>query len=106
MRINNFLSTHHPLWMCAMRPFFLLTMVSAALLVGLWSAVLALGLPPPPVAGGALVWHAHELLLGFGLAAVAGFVLTAVPEFTATASAIPRTVRQLVTLWLLGRLGF
>lgn len=103
---RHWLSTQHPLWMCAMRPFFLLTMVSAVLLVGLWSAVLALGLPPPPVAGGALVWHAHELLLGFGLAAVAGFVLTAVPEFTATASASPRTARQLVALWLLGRLGF
>jgi uncharacterized protein involved in response to NO len=58
------------------------------------------------VAGGALVWHAHELLRGFGLAAVAGFVLTAVPEFTATASASPRTARQLVALWLLGRAGF
>lgn len=100
------LSLQHPVWMCAMRPFFLLTMGSAVLLIALWSAVLALGLPPPSVAGGALVWHAHELLLGFGLAAVAGFVLTAVPEFTATASASPRTARQLVLLWLLGRVGF
>ncbi|MGB4926434.1 MAG: NnrS family protein, partial [Giesbergeria sp.] len=81
------LSAHHPVWMCAMRPFFLLAMGSAVLLIGLWSAVLALGLPPPPVTGGALVWHAHELLLGFGLAAVAGFVLTAVPEFTNTPGA-------------------
>lgn len=100
------LSLQHPVWMCAMRPFFLLTMGAAVLLIALWSAVLALGLPPPPVAGGALVWHAHELLLGFGLAAVAGFVLTAVPEFTNTASASPRTARQLVLLWLLGRAGF
>ena len=101
----NWWALEHPLWMCAMRPFFVLTMGSAVLLVALWSAVLALGLPPPRVAGGALVWHAHELLLGFGLAAVAGFVLTAVPEFTATASASPRTGRLLVLLWLLGRLG-
>lgn len=100
------LSPQHPVWMCAMRPLFLLTMGSAVLLIALWSAVLVLGLPPPPVAGGALVWHAHELLLGFGLAAVAGFVLTAVPEFTATASASPRTARHLVLLWLLGRAGF
>ena len=103
---RHWLSAEHPLWMCAMRPFFLLTMASAVLLMGLWSAVLALGWPPPPVVGGALVWHAHELLLGFGLAAVAGFVLTAVPEFTQTAGASSRTARQLVALWLLGRLGF
>ena len=100
------LSVQHPLWMCAMRPFFLLAMVSAVLLIGLWSAVLALGLPPPPVAGGALVWHAHELLLGFGLAAITGFVLTAVPEFTKTAGASSRTAVALVALWLLGRAGF
>lgn len=99
-------SASHPVWMCAMRPFFLLTMASAVLLIGLWSGVLALGLPPPPVAGGALVWHAHELLLGFGLAAVAGFALTAVPEFTATAGASTRAARLLVALWLLGRAGF
>ena len=37
---------------------------------------------------------------------MAGFVLTAVPEFTITASASPRTARQLVLLWLLGRAGF
>ena len=55
----NWWALEHPLWMCAMRPFFVLTMGSAVLLVALWSAVLALGLPPPRVAGGALVWHAH-----------------------------------------------
>ncbi|MBU6467152.1 MAG: NnrS family protein, partial [Burkholderiales bacterium] len=92
--------------MCAMRPFFLLAMGSAVLLIGLWSAVLALGLPPPPVTGGALVWHAHELLLGFGLAAVVGFVLTAVPEFTNTPGASTRAARWLTALWLLGRAGF
>ena len=54
------LSLQHPVWMCAMRPFFLLTMGSAVLLIALWSAVLALGLPPPSVAGGALVWHPHN----------------------------------------------
>ena len=106
MNPPSLLSPAHPVWMCAMRPFFLLAMGSAVLLIALWSAVLALGLPPPPVAGGALVWHAHELLLGFGLAAVAGFMLTAVPEFTATASASPRIARQLVLLWLLGRAAF
>lgn len=100
------LSARHPVWMCAMRPFFLLAMGSAVLLIGLWSAVLALGLPPPPVTGGALVWHAHELLLGFGLAAVVGFVLTAVPEFTNTPGASTRAARWLTALWLLGRAGF
>ena len=64
-----------------------------------------LGLPPPPVAGGALRVNAHELLLALAWRRWR-VLLTAVPEFTATASASLRTARQLVALWLLGRAGF
>jgi len=98
--------TEHPVWMCGLRPFFLLAMASAVLLLGLWSAVLAAGLPPPPVAGGPVVWHVHELVFGFALAAVAGFALTAVPEFTGRAGATPAQLRALAALWVLGRIGF
>lgn len=96
----------HPLWLCAFRPFFSLTVLSALGLMLGWLLFLGLGWPLPPVAGGAFVWHAHELLLGFGLAAAAGFVLTAVPEFTRTPAIGAALVRRLVLLWLLGRLGF
>lgn len=96
----------HPLWSCGMRPFFLLAGMSASALMALWTGALALGWPVPAVAGGALVWHVHELLFGFGLAAVAGFALTAVPEFTGTPGVAPGAVRALVACWLIGRLGF
>lgn len=96
----------HPVWMCGMRPFFLLAMGSAIALLGLWSAVLGAGLPPPAVAGGPVVWHAHELVFGFALAAVAGFALTAIPEFTGSPGATPEQLRALVLLWVLGRIGF
>ncbi len=88
-----------------MRPFFLLAMLAALLLLAWWSLALAAHWPLPPMAGGALVWHAHELILGFAMAAVAGFVLTALPEFTATAGARPRALQALVLLWLGARLG-
>lgn len=99
-------SADHPLWLCGFRSFFLFTTLSATLLIGLWSAALTFGAGLPPVAGGALVWHAHELIFGFGLAAVAGFALTAVPEFTGAAAVAPRAVRRLAACWLLGRLAF
>jgi len=102
----NPLRPSHPVWMCGMRPFFLLAMVSAVGLLGLWSLALAAGLPPPVVAGGPLVWHAHELILGMGMAGVAGFALTALPEFTNVAGATRGQLRALVALWLCGRLGF
>ena len=89
-----------------MRPFFLLAMGSAIALLGLWSLVLAAGLPPPAVAGGPLVWHAHELVFGFAMAAVAGFALTALPEFTGVPGASRAQLRGLVALWLCGRAGF
>jgi len=71
-----------------------------------WGGFLLMGWPLPAVPGGPFVWHAHELLLGFVLAAVAGFVLTAVPEFTETPAFAARPVRGLVALWLLARLAF
>ena len=99
-------SLAHPLWLCPFRPFFTLTLIAGWALMGLWGGFLWLGWPLPAVPGGPFVWHAHELLLGFALAAAAGFVLTSVPEFTRTPSFEPGPVRALVGLWLLGRLGF
>ena len=96
----------HPVWMCAMRPFFLLAMFSSSLLLAWWAGALQHGWPLPAVAGGAVVWHAHELLYGFALAAVAGFALTAVPEFADWTGQRPRQLQALVLLWLLARLGF
>ena len=96
----------HPLWMCGFRSFFLAAVLAAPLLIGCWVAFLALGLPLPAVPGGASVWHAHELLFGFAFAAVAGFALTSIPEFTRTAAFGRRPVRVLAGLWLLGRIGF
>ena len=96
----------HPVWLCGFRPFFVLTAVAAPLLISLWLAFLALGLPLPAVAGGPFIWHAHELIFGFGLAAVAGFALTSIPEFTASGAVDRPTVRWLTGLWLLGRLAF
>lgn len=89
-----------------MRPFFLLSMAAALVLLGWWGGVLAWSWPAPAVAGGAIVWHAHELLLGFAVAAVAGFALTALPEFTGVPCASGRQLRALVALWCLARLGF
>jgi len=73
-----------PLFICGFRPFFVLTAVSAIGFMLTWVLLLGgwLGGWHPP--GGPTAWHAHELLFGFAAAAVAGFALTAVPEFTAT----------------------
>ncbi len=96
----------HPLWLCGFRPFFLFAALSAPLFIGLWIAFLAFGLPLPAVAGGPFVWHAHELIFGVALAAVAGFALTAIPEFTVTPAFGQAATRRLAALWLAGRIAF
>lgn len=96
----------HPLFQCIFRPLFLATAVYGSLGVALWLAFLALGLPLPPSRGGPLAWHAHEMTFGFGLAATAGFVLTAVPEFTGTRPFGRHVALGMTVLWLVGRITF
>ncbi len=95
-----------PLLLCSFRPLFLSTVLLAVVGIALWLGFLDFGIPLPGVPGGPLVWHAHEMLLGFGLAAVAGFVLTAVPEFTATAAFGRQVGFGFLLLWLAARLSF
>ncbi|WP_278378266.1 NnrS family protein [Stutzerimonas kunmingensis] len=94
------------LLLCSFRPLFLATVLLAVAGIALWLGFLGFGLLLPGVPGGPMVWHAHEMLLGFGLAAVAGFVLTAVPEFTATAAFGRQVGFGFLVLWLAARLSF
>ncbi|WP_417792147.1 NnrS family protein [Stutzerimonas xanthomarina] len=94
------------LLLCSFRPLFLATVLLAVAGIALWLGFFGFGLPLPGVPGGPMVWHAHEMLLGFGLAAVAGFVLTAVPEFTATAAFGRHVGFGFLLLWLAARLSF
>lgn len=105
-RFTTWATAAHPLWMCGMRPFFLATATSAVLLILPWWAYLTVGSSVPGAAGGALAWHAHELLFGFVMASVIGFLLTALPEFTGTPEFSERLVRQLALAWLVARGAF
>lgn len=95
-----------PLFLCGFRPFFLFTAAWGALAMAAWLAMLAGWLPMPAVAGGAVLWHAHEMLYGFAMASVAGFLLTAVPEFTGAPGYGGRVLLELVLLWIGARLAF
>jgi uncharacterized protein involved in response to NO len=84
------------------RPFFLLA--------GLWAVVPMLALFGSLVAGGwpagALPlyrWHAHELIFGYAAAAIAGFLLTAVPSWTGARPVSGAALVALVALWAADR---
>jgi uncharacterized protein involved in response to NO len=86
------------------RPFFLLGALSAAIAVPAWLAMLLTGVAP---AGpfDAMQWHAHEMVFGYLTAIVAGFVLTAVPNWTGRLPLSGAPLAGLVVLWLAGRLA-
>ncbi|MFO1402670.1 MAG: NnrS family protein [Steroidobacteraceae bacterium] len=86
------------------RPFFLLAGLFAALAVPLWALALLRGVAIGP-AGSALGWHAHEMVFGYVPAVLAGFLLTAVPNWTGRKPLGGAPLAALVLLWLLGRLA-
>jgi uncharacterized protein involved in response to NO len=90
------------LWSMAFRPFFLAAGAWAALAMAAWLAALA-GRIEIPSAFDALAWHAHEMVFGFAAAAVGGFLLTAIPNWTGRAPLAGLPLALLVLLWLAGR---
>lgn len=85
------------------RPFFLGAGVFAVLAMTLWIGALTLGWD---VGGsyGPLNWHAHEMLFGYTSAALAGFMLTAIPNWTGRLPVGGAPLLGLFALWCAGRL--
>ncbi|MDD1615250.1 MAG: uncharacterized protein involved in response to NO [Methylococcaceae bacterium NSP1-2] len=92
-----------PLFNLGFRAFFALAGLSALLLILLWNAMfkgsLSLSNYFAPNE-----WHAHEMLLGYSVAVMAGFLLTAVKNWTGQPTATGDKLAGLCLLWLYGRL--
>lgn len=86
------------------RPFFLFGAVWAALVVAIWLPMLG-GALILPTAFSPLEWHVHELIYGYVPAILAGFLLTAVPNWTGRLPVTGTPLLLLVLLWVAGRLA-
>lgn len=86
------------------RPFFLLAALYAIVMVPLWLAILTGNLAPGTYLQ-PIDWHAHEMTWGFVSAVVAGFLLTAVGNWTHRETATGASLACLVLLWLAGRVA-
>ena len=93
-----------PLFSYGFRPFFLGASLFAGLAILLWLPAY-FGELTLPTAYPALDWHIHEMIYGYGAAAVAGFTLTAIPNWTGRLPLQGRQVDRAVALWLAGRLA-
>ena len=86
------------------RPFFFGGPLWAVVALALWILAFA-GSIQLPSAFDALAWHRHEMLFGFVGAIIAGFLLTAVPNWTGRLPIAGYPLAALFGLWLAGRLA-
>jgi uncharacterized protein involved in response to NO len=105
-----FLDIHEPdppargrfaLWELGFRPFYLLASGFAALSILLWALQFTGHLPAPYLSGP--LWHAHEMLFGFTLAVVVGFLFTAGRNWTGLPTPTGGRLAALAALWLAAR---
>ena len=86
------------------RPFFLGAGLFGVLSMVLWLGALIGGWPIGGKVYAGFVWHAHEMIFGYATAALAGFMLTAIPNWTGRLPVSGRPLALLVALWAAGRL--
>lgn len=86
------------------RPFFLFGAVYAGAMIPLWLAVFA-GDASLPTAFTPRDWHIHEMLFGYVGAVIAGFLLTAVPNWTGRLPIQGGPLAVLFAAWVAGRLA-
>jgi len=91
-----------PLFTLGFRIFFLLAGFAALALLILWHQMTQGTISPPYFSGTS--WHAHEMLLGYTVAVIAGFLLTAVSNWTGKITLQGNALIGLSLLWLYGRI--
>ena len=96
---------NNPLWSIGFRPFFLGAAFWAAASILIWLGLVDFnwsfklnGLAP-------MIWHAHEMIFGYALAVIAGFLLTAVPNWTNSPPVNGWLLFTIFSCWLLARLS-
>jgi uncharacterized protein involved in response to NO len=89
------------LWALGFRPFYLLASAFAALSIGLWALQFAGWLGRPYLQGP--LWHAHEMLFGFALAVIVGFLFTAGRNWSNQPTPTGLPLAALAALWVAGR---
>ena len=96
-------SARHPLWALGFRPFYLLAALLAVLAIPLWLAQYLGGFSAAP--GITLGWHMHEMVFGFAIAVIVGFLFTAGRTWTGLPTPHGAHLAALALLWIAGRIA-
>lgn len=95
-----------PVFSLGFRPFFLAGAGFAVVALAIWALWLYGRLPGAQPIGGMLSWHRHEMPFGFVCAIIAGFLLTAVPNWTGRPGMSGWPLIGLLLVWLLARFAW
>ncbi len=82
------------------RPFFLLAGIYALVSIFIWGGIYVYGWSAPRLPFSLAYWHAHEMIFGYGMAVAAGFLLTAVRNWTHIPTPTGLPLAGLAILWL------
>jgi uncharacterized protein involved in response to NO len=85
------------------RPFFLLAGLFAVLSIAVWAPAFVNG-DALTTYYGAIGWHSHEMVFGYSAAVIAGFLLTAVRNWTDLPTPAGAPLAVIAAVWLLGRI--
>lgn len=86
------------------RLFFLLACLFSIMATGLWLATYTFGWSLPISDVSAIAWHGHEMIFGYSTAIIAGFLLTAVRNWTGVPTITGLPLAILALTWLLARI--
>lgn len=101
---NNNVATGPALLNLGFRPFFSGAAIYSLVAMLIWMALTAFEWQWPYTGPSPVVWHAHEMIYGYGMAVVAGFLLTAVKNWTGVQTLHRTPLLLLFLLWLAGRI--
>ena len=95
---------NHPVWAIGFRPFFLSGALLSIGLILYWSLAYFKGVLPEGFFD-PTYWHAHEMIYGFAISIVAGFLLTSTASWTNTLPISGGKLKVLFSLWIFGRIS-
>jgi len=93
------------LFQLGFRPFFTAAGLFAIIVMALWMLFYDFSLPMPSTGLASITWHAHEMIYGYGMAVVAGFLMTAVGNWTGLITWKNTRLILLVAAWLMARVS-
>jgi len=96
--------TTRPIWLRGFRPFFMGASLFAIIAMVSWLGLYRFGLQLPLDGISMFQWHAHEMLYGYSMAVIAGFLLTAAWNWTGEKTASGAGLAWIFIPWVLARL--